>query len=60
MVGKKKMKVSGFAEVLMESGLMSSGSMEGVVSGKNYALSIQCHKVMAEALEQLVFELSIL
>ena len=50
MIGKK-MKGSGFTDILIESGLMSVGSMKGVVSGKNYNRSINCHKVMAEAIE---------
>jgi len=36
MVGKK-MNGSALAEVLLESGLMSSGSMDGVMTRKNYA-----------------------
>ena len=28
---------SGFSDIWIESGLMTSGSMEGVVSGKSYA-----------------------
>jgi len=31
------MNGSGLAEVLLESGLMSSGSMDGVMTGKNDA-----------------------
>ena len=53
MIGKK-MKGSGFTDILIESGLMSVGSMKGVVSGKNYSRSINCHKVMAEAIERML------
>ena len=50
----KKMKGSGFTDILIESGLMSVGSMKGVVSGKNYSRSTNCHKVMAEAIERML------
>ena len=53
MIGKK-MKGSGFTDILIESGLMSVGSMKGVVSGKKYNRSINCHKVMAEAIERML------
>ena len=48
------MKGSGFTDILIESGLMSVGSMKGVVSGKNYSRSINCHNVMAEAIERML------
>lgn len=54
MVGKK-MEGSGFSEILLESGLMSSGSLQGVVSGKNYSRAMYCHKAMAEGLERMLF-----
>ena len=47
----KKMKGYGFTDILIESGLMSVGSMKGVVSGKKYIRSINCHKIMTEAIE---------
>lgn len=53
MTGKKMMG-SGFTDILIEAGLMSAGSMDGVVSGKNYSRSINCHKVMAEAIERML------
>ena len=53
MIGKK-MKGSGFMDILIDSGLMSVGSIKGVVSGKNYSRSINCHKVMAEAIERML------
>lgn len=55
MVGKK-MAGSGFSDILLESGLMSSGSLEGVTSGKNYSRAIHCHKAMVEALERLLLQ----
>ncbi|KAG1662667.1 Multidrug resistance-associated protein 4 [Nymphon striatum] len=55
MVGKK-MSGSGFSEIMLESGLMSSGSLKGVTTGKNYSRAIHCHKTMVEALEQLLLK----
>lgn len=53
MVGKK-MEGSGFSEILLESGLMSSGSLKGVISGKNYSRAMNCHKALAEGLERML------
>ena len=50
MVGKK-MDGSGFSKILLEAGLMSSGSLQGVISGKNYSRAMKCHKALAEDLE---------
>ena len=55
MIGKK-MEGTGFSDIMLESGLMSSGSMYGVVSGKSYSRAMNCHKVMVESLERLLFE----
>ena len=38
------MNESGLADVLLEAGVMSVGSMNGVMSGKNYSRAINCHK----------------
>ena len=55
MIGNK-MNESGLADVLLEAGIMSVGSMNGVMSGKNYSRAINCHKVMAESLERLLLD----
>ena len=55
MIGKKK-EGSGFSDVLMEAGLISSGSLNGVISGKNFSRASNCHKVMFESLSGLLFE----
>ena len=49
MLGKK-MKGS---DIIMEAGLISSGSVAGVMQGKHYDRAIHCHKVVLEALESL-------
>ena len=55
MIGKK-MNESGLADVLLEAGVMSVGSVNGVMSGKNYSRAINCHKVMAKSLERLLLD----
>ena len=52
----KKMAGSGLADVLMESGLISGGSLAGVMSGKHYDRALNCHKVMMESLERLLLQ----
>ena len=42
--------------MLIESGLVSEGSIVGVLSGKHYNRSIANHKIIYEALQQLRFE----
>ena len=51
----KKMKGCGFSDVLLEAELAKSGTVHGVMSGKNYSRAIVCHKTMLEALERLLF-----
>ena len=55
MLGKK-MKGSGLQDILLEAGLISSGSVAGVLTGKHYDRAIYCHKVMLEALEGLLID----
>ena len=55
MVGKK-MAGSGLSDILLEAGLITSGSVDGVIKGKHYDRAMHCHKVLLEALEQLLFE----
>ena len=50
----KKMKGSGFSDILIESGLMTSGSMVSVLSGKGYSRAMNCHKSLVEGLERLL------
>lgn len=53
MIGKK-MNGSGLSDVLLEAGLISSGSLQGVLSGKHYDRAMHCHKIMVECLERLL------
>jgi len=52
----KKMAGSGLADVLIEAGLISTGSLMGVMSGKHYDRALSCHKVMRESLERLLLQ----
>jgi hypothetical protein len=52
----KKMAGSGFSDLLLESGLIGSGSIQGVLSGKHYDRAMHCHKVLLESLERLLLE----
>ena len=40
------MNESRLANVPLEVGAMSVGSMNGMMSGKNYSHAISCHKIM--------------
>ena len=55
MIGKKTEGL-GFEDVLLESGLISLGSLQGVLTGKNFSRSIHCHKVLFEALSRLIMK----
>ncbi|MEW8548338.1 MAG: hypothetical protein AB2693_32950, partial [Candidatus Thiodiazotropha sp.] len=53
MLGKK-MNGTGLDDIFIEAGLITTGSLQGVLSGKNYSRSMLCHKTMLEALERLL------
>ena len=55
MIGKK-MAGTGLADILIEAGLVRSGSMNAVLSGKQYNRAIACHKTLVEALERLLLQ----
>jgi len=55
MVGKK-MEGSGLSDILLEAGLIASGSLQGVLSGKHYDRAMHCHKILLECLERLLLE----
>ena len=50
------MRGSEYAEILTEAQLVNSRSMKGVLSGKAYAKSLFCLKVVCEAMERLLIE----
>ena len=49
----KKMEATGLTDILMEAGLVGSGTIGGIMSGKNYSRAMACHKTVLEALERL-------
>ena len=42
----------GFTDVVLEAGVMSGSSINGVLSEKKYSRAINCHEVMVESLER--------
>ena len=52
----KKMEGTGLSDILLEAGLIGSGSVTGVMAGKHYSRTMHCHKILLEALERLFFE----
>ncbi len=55
MIGKK-MEATGLTDVLLEAGLVGSGTVYGVLSGKNYSRAMVCHKTVLESLERLLLK----
>ena len=55
MVGKK-MAGSGLSDVLLEAGLIGSGSVHGVLSGKHYERAMHFHKILLESLERILLD----
>ena len=55
MIGKK-MEESRLSYILIEAGMIWSGSLNVVISGKkNYSIVLHCHKTLLEALERMLF-----
>ena len=52
----KKMRCTGLEEVLMESGIRASRSIEQVLTGKHYNHALPVHRVVYEALEQILLQ----
>ena len=49
----KKMRCSGLEEVLIESGICASGSIQQVLTGKHYNRALCVHKAVYKALERI-------
>ena len=49
------MSGSGFIDVLLEAGMITIGSMTGVMNGKKYSRALNCHKTLTEAIFRLLF-----
>ena len=52
----KKMAGSGLSDVLLEAGLIGTGSVHGVLSGKHYEMAMHCHKILLESLERILLD----
>lgn len=52
----KMMAGSGFEEILLQSNLCASGSIDQVMTGKHYNRAIRVHQRMLEAVEQILIE----
>ena len=50
------MNGTGFSDLFIEAGLLRLGSLNGVLSGKNYSRAINCHKTVVEAFERLILD----
>ena len=49
----KMMRGSGLAEIVIESGICASGSLDQVLKGKHYNRAFRVHKLVIESLERL-------
>lgn len=55
MIGHK-MAGSGYAELLGEAGLITSGCLKQVLNGRSYTKSLWCLKIVSESLERLLLQ----
>ena len=46
----KRFRDAGLQDIFIESEIVASGSVNGVMNGHHYNRSIRCHKIIAEAL----------
>ena len=56
-VAGKRFGDAGFKDVVIHSGIIEEGSIEGVLSGKMYNRSIYAHKIFYEALQRLLIQM---
>ena len=56
MLTSHKCMGSGYSEILLESGLVTSGCFKSVLKDKAYAKALFCYKTVSEAMEQLLIE----
>ena len=50
------MEATGLTDILMEAGLVGSGTIGRIMNGKNYSRAMACHKTVLEALQRLIVE----
>ena len=56
VVTNRKCRGSGYAEILVESGLVTTGRLDAVLKGKAYATALFCLKSVGKAMERLLVE----
>ena len=49
-------KDAGLADIVVESRLVASGSLNGAMNGHHYSQSVRTHKITSEALQRLRFQ----
>ena len=52
----KQFKCSGFEDILIESDIVASGSIKGVIEGQHYSRAVRAHKIVCEAFWRLKWE----
>ena len=50
----KKMAGSEFSDIVPETGAITTGLINGVINGKNYARALNCHKIISETIYRLL------
>ena len=50
----KMMKGSGLSEIILESGICASGSLNRVMNGKHFNRALRVHKLVFEGLQRLL------
>lgn len=56
MLTGNKCRGSGYSDILIEAGLVTTGCLKSVLKGKAYAKALFCLKTVTEAMERLLFE----
>ena len=52
----KRFGSAGLTDILVESGILAQGSVNGVINGKKYNRALRCHRILSEALFMLLFD----
>lgn len=56
MITSNKCRGSGYSDILIEAGLVTSGCLKNVLKGKAYAKALHCLKTVSEAMGRLLIE----
>ena len=52
----KLVRGSGLGDIIVQSGICASGSIEAVLAGKHYNRALRVHKAVLESLQRLLLE----